>query len=57
MAMSASKRLPTKRNVVVVLGDMFLFLVAPIISLAYMALFPFIGLIELARAKKGKEQK
>lgn len=57
MAMSACKKLPTKRNLFEVLKDMVLFLVAPVISLTYIALFPVIGLMELVRAKKGKQQK
>jgi hypothetical protein len=48
--------LPQKRSFGVFLKDVLLFLVAPFITIAYLALFPFIGLAELVRAKSRKHK-
>jgi len=41
---------PARRSAARVLKDIALFLATPFISIAYMALFPFIGLVKLVRA-------
>lgn len=41
---------PPRRSAATVLKDIALLLAAPFISMAYMALFPFIGIVKLSRA-------
>ena len=41
--------MPAKRNASTVLKDIGLFLASPVIALAYLALFPFIGLVMLVK--------
>ena len=41
--------MPAKRNLGTVLKDIGLFLASPAIALAYLALFPFIGLVLLTK--------
>lgn len=43
-----------KRSFPTVLKDDFLFLAAPFIALAYLALFPFIGIAMLLKARKAR---
>lgn len=43
---------PPRRSVAEVVKDVVLFLAAPFISLVYMAMFPFIGLVMLMRARR-----
>lgn len=52
--MSAAEAKPDRRSVGQVLKDAVLFLAAPFISLAYMALFPFIGIAMLMRNRREK---
>ena len=49
--------LPQKRSFGVFLKDVVLFLLAPFITIAYLVLFPFIGLAELAKARSRKQHK
>ena len=55
--MNAAQSKPANRSLGEVLKDAFLFLAAPFISLAYMALFPFIGLVMLVRARREAQKK
>jgi hypothetical protein len=48
--MNVAQAKPAKRNFGQFLRDVGLFLAAPFISLVYMAMFPFIGLVMLVRA-------
>jgi hypothetical protein len=42
-------KMPARRNASTVLKDIGLFLASPVIALAYLALFPFIGLVMLVK--------
>jgi hypothetical protein len=53
--MNAAK--PARRSVAEFAKDVVLFLAAPFISLVYMAMFPFIGLVMLVRARQQKRSK
>lgn len=44
-----------KRDALTVLKDIGLFFAAPFIALAYLALFPFIGMLLLSQAMKAKK--
>ena len=45
-----------KRNIGTVLKDIVLFLASPAIALAYLALFPFIGLVMLVKWARAPKQ-
>lgn len=45
-----------KRNIGTVLKDIVLFLASPVIALAYLALFPFIGLTMLVKWARAPKQ-
>jgi len=49
--------MPQKRSASTVLKDIVLFLASPVIALAYLALFPFIGLRMLLRAVRKPDAK
>ena len=55
--MNAAKKRPARRSLGEFLKDVVLFLAAPFISLVYMAMFPFIGLVMLVRAKQEERGK
>ncbi len=50
--MNAAQAKPARRSVGEFVKDVVLFLAAPFISLVYMAMFPFIGLVLLMRARQ-----
>ena len=49
--------MPEKRSASTIVKDIVLFLVSPVIALAYLALFPFIGLKMLLRALRKPDAK
>lgn len=49
--MNAAAKKPARRSFATFLKDAVLFLAAPFISLVYMAMFPFIGIYLLAKAR------
>jgi hypothetical protein len=54
--MTVTQGKPAKRSLVEFLKDVGLFLAAPFISLVYMAMFPFIGLVMLVRARRERSK-
>lgn len=49
--------MPAKRSAGTVLKDIGLFLASPVIALAYLALFPFIGLVMLVKMTRKPDPK
>lgn len=55
--MNAAQGKPAKRSLGEFLKDVVLFLAAPFISLVYMAMFPFIGLVMLVKSRQEERSK
>jgi hypothetical protein len=55
--MNAAQAKPARRSIGEFVKDVVLFLAAPFISLVYCAMFPFIGLVMLMKARQEERSK